>query len=296
MSILKHKVVMLFTLLCALAICSVSFASKVIEHNIDWAASVITVEGNGVAPANAATPAQAKMLARRAAIVDGYRNLAEIIKGVQVDSETTVENLMVANDTIRSKTNALIQGARIVKEEYDSYGGGSYVITMAINLFGESHSLAEAVMPAPPKYLAPEPIPPVETVVISRDPINNPPAKIIEKVVPRGTYTGLIIDCRDIEEDVSPSMSPMLKNESGMYIFKYTNLDHKKVIRQGMVTYSHGDATIGRAGAIPLIVKAIRLEDHRCNPVLDAETVALVLKENATSRFLENGNVVIMRR
>ena len=91
---------MLFTM-------SVGFAAD----GVKWEDSTITVKGMGLTPQNVKSPAQARMLARRAAVVDGYRLLAELIKGVNVDAETTVENLIVRSDTVRTKVNACVQGA-----------------------------------------------------------------------------------------------------------------------------------------------------------------------------------------
>ena len=46
------------------------------EGNVDWDSRVITVTGMGAAQPNAMNPAQARMMARRAAVADGYRQLA----------------------------------------------------------------------------------------------------------------------------------------------------------------------------------------------------------------------------
>jgi hypothetical protein len=57
-----------------------------------------------------------RQLAKRAAVVDAYRNLAEATQGVQVDADTTVEKLTLQSDTIRTHVSALIRGAKIVGE------------------------------------------------------------------------------------------------------------------------------------------------------------------------------------
>lgn len=69
-------------------------------------------------PKKVATEAQAKAMARRAAIADGYRQLAEIVNGIQLDSRTTVRNFITENDEINSRVKAVIRGARIVDTEY----------------------------------------------------------------------------------------------------------------------------------------------------------------------------------
>ena len=83
------------------------------EAATDWDGGRILAEGTGVAPARTA---QARALARRAAIADAYRQLAEQIQGGAVDASTTVEDMMVTNDTVRTHVSALVRGSRIVEE------------------------------------------------------------------------------------------------------------------------------------------------------------------------------------
>ncbi len=122
---------------------SMGFAAEA----VNWEESTITVKGTGLAPNNAVSPAQARVLSRRAAIVDGYRLLAESVKGVNVDAETTVENLMVSSDVVRTNVSACIKGAVVVSENEIP---GGYEVTMQIKMFGDSNPLASAVLPRPP--------------------------------------------------------------------------------------------------------------------------------------------------
>ena len=52
-----------------------SMATVLAAENVDWNRNVIRATGGGVAPANARNIAQARMMARRAAITDAYRQL-----------------------------------------------------------------------------------------------------------------------------------------------------------------------------------------------------------------------------
>ena len=87
----------------------------------EWATRVIRVTGSGVAP-ESGSAAQKKLMAKRAAQVDAYRNLAEQIKGVRIDAETTVENFMTKDDTIQTNVNTFIRGAKVVGVRYLSDG------------------------------------------------------------------------------------------------------------------------------------------------------------------------------
>ena len=79
---------------------------------------VINVVGEGVAPANTISPAQAYALAKRAAIVDAYRLIAEKVRGVEVQGEDDVKNMIVQHSLIRTSTSALIKNARIVETTF----------------------------------------------------------------------------------------------------------------------------------------------------------------------------------
>src|SRR5574337_1860217 len=107
---------------------------------VDWTTGVITAVGIGAPPAQPVNPAQARGMAERAAQAVAYRNLLEAVKGVRVDSSTTVENFVVAGDSIRTQVNGIIQGAMIMDKKYMS--DGSVEVTVGMKLTG---ALADAV-------------------------------------------------------------------------------------------------------------------------------------------------------
>jgi len=78
----------------------------------------IGVMGQGVAPMNTASPAQAYALAKRAAVADAYRLIAEKVKGVKVDGEDLIKNMMVKRSTVRTSVKAMVRNANIVETTY----------------------------------------------------------------------------------------------------------------------------------------------------------------------------------
>ena len=58
---------------------------------------------------------QKRLMAIRAARMSAIRELAEQIHGLKVDSNTTVIDLMVQNDTFRGIVSGVIRGARTVR-------------------------------------------------------------------------------------------------------------------------------------------------------------------------------------
>ena len=80
-------------------ISAVAFAAANYEEN------VVEAEGYGLSAAGSATEVQARLTARRAAIADAQRVLAEEMAAVQVDAETRVEDAakLVADDFYRGE-------------------------------------------------------------------------------------------------------------------------------------------------------------------------------------------------
>lgn len=79
---------------------------------------VITVTGQGVAPSVTSSPAQAYALAKRAAMVDGYRLIAERVKGVQVEGQDTIKNMMLQQSSTKTSVEALVRGANILNTTF----------------------------------------------------------------------------------------------------------------------------------------------------------------------------------
>ena len=78
----------------------------------------ISVVGQGVAPMNTASPAQAYALAKRAAIADAYRAIAEKVKGVRIDGQDLIKNMMVKRSTIRTSVKAMVRNANVVETTF----------------------------------------------------------------------------------------------------------------------------------------------------------------------------------
>ncbi|MDH4944924.1 LPP20 family lipoprotein [Sulfurimonas sp. C5] len=79
---------------------------------------IISVVGQGVAPMNTASPAQAYALAKRAAVADAYRLIAEKVKGVRVDGQDLIKNMMVKRSTVRTSVQAMVRNANIVETNF----------------------------------------------------------------------------------------------------------------------------------------------------------------------------------
>lgn len=243
-----------------------------------------TVEaiGIGLPPANVQNMAQARALSRRAAIVDAYRNLGETIQGVQVNSETTMQQLAISSDVVNTRMSAMIRGARILRELPQP--DGSYQIVMAVNLYGPG-SVAEIALDATrPAQIQ-----------------NFPPVRSNEPASPTvSVYTGVIIDARGLE--LVPTFSPGVYDETGRIVYGHLYIDQNRAISEGMVEYSLDDKMFqeavqggSRAGTRPMVIKAKAVRDHGCNVIISDSDADRMLKANEGAGFLRKLAVVFAK-
>jgi hypothetical protein len=98
-----------------------------------WYADEIEAKGYGAMSGDPQlSRAQKILMAERAAKLDAYRNLIERIKGVQVDSNTTVQDFITQDDTIMTNIQAFVRGARTVSSK--KLPDGSYEVVLRISL------------------------------------------------------------------------------------------------------------------------------------------------------------------
>ena len=66
-------------------------------------------------------------------------------------------------------------------------------------------------------------------------------------------------------------------------------------MNRGYVGYSSGMGNVARAGANPMIVKALSLRDNSIRPVISDNDAMNILSENKVTGFLTAGNVVFVK-
>jgi hypothetical protein len=236
---------------------------------VDWTTGVISAVGIGAPPAQPANPAQARAMAERAAQVVAYRNLLEAVKGIRVDSTTTVENFIVTSDLVKTQVNGIIQGAMITDKKYMS--DGSVEVTVGMKLTG---ALAEAVLP-------------------NTDGFRNASCT---RGSARPALFGLIVDARGL--GVRPAMAQKILNEDGKEIYGSAFINRDWAVREGMVGYLKDPAAAlanPRVTDKPLMVKAIKVSgDSRVDTVISNTDAAALQSASQNLSMLEKCRVIIL--
>lgn len=73
---------------------------------------LISVRGQGVEPTTG-TPQQRKLMAERAAVIDGYRKISERVAGMIINAYSAAGYNNISVDQVTSETNAYLRGAQV---------------------------------------------------------------------------------------------------------------------------------------------------------------------------------------
>jgi hypothetical protein len=242
----------------------------------DWTAGTVTARGIGIPPKNPASALQAKEMARTAAWSVALRNLLEVVKGVHVDSTTTVSNYVTTNDEVRTTVEGFVKGARIIKEQ--EMPDGSFETTVEMKLTGDFSSL-----------LLPKPEPKTDPLPQYKKPAAAP------RAVPR-SYTGLVVDARGT--GARPALAPRLLNEQGEEAYSVAYVEQRATAEQGIVVYAPDPSSAEinpRVTNSPLQIKALRSQGNQRTDLVisdaDAQTIHGV---PAHFKFLKEAKVLII--
>ena len=126
------KVLPLILMVLVVAGCSVrkptmqASPGSVLGGDQDQAAvqKVVTfdVVGKGLEPEHALTKGEAKLMAERAAIADGYRKMVEKIRGVYVEAFMKAGYGKVNEDLVSTRTQSWLRGVEVTEVREARYG------------------------------------------------------------------------------------------------------------------------------------------------------------------------------
>jgi len=243
------------------------------QGSINWSTGKVVAVGIGAPPSKPANMAQARAMARRAAITVARRNLLEISQGVQVDSMTLVKDFTVKSDIIRTSVQGVVRNAQVIDTAYMS--DGSVEVTMVMSLGGE---FANVILPPPPVGIG------------DPSPFQMPPPGTSQ------VYTGMVIDARGL--GARPAMAPKIVDESGKEIYGSAMVNREFAVQQGMVGYAKDlSAAQGnnRVTDRPVTIKALRTSGAaKCDVVISDSDAAKLTSAAENLSFLQKCRVMVV--
>ena len=188
------------------------------KGKVDWTNQYIEAKGQSVIDNDRfKNPAQAKLMAKRGAIVDAQRNLLEITKGVQVTSETKVQDMITTSDYIYSRVDGVIKNATQVGEAVEK--DGYMEVTMRIPLYDQK-GLAPVLYDQVVKKMSSTP---TITPITSEPSATTDTAKTTEVT----DMSNLVFNLNGKKYD--PSMFPVVLDENNNVLLDYSKIyDPKK--------------------------------------------------------------------
>ena len=186
---------------------------------INWTVQYIEATGTGILDNDRfKIPAQARAMAIRGAVVVAQRNLLEIVKGVHVQGETTVEDMMTTRDIIITRVEGIVKGAEMVGNPIEK-GDGSVEVRLRMPLYAEN-GLAPAVYDGPEK-----------PVVVDDGNMNPRPDSLPGAATRRGDDApakekGLALNLGGKPFD--PTLFPVIKDEDGNVVLDFKQIYNPK--------------------------------------------------------------------
>lgn len=268
--------------------------------NVDWTQQVIRCTGIGAPNPNLPMAAQ-RAGALRAAKEDAWRNLLETIKGINLTSETMVENAMVVSDVIRSRVEGTLRGYRIVDTRYMSTADvevdvevsmtGIVLDALLPQDFGGGVLMTGGQLLCPvcgQPWPAGKPVPAGVTLIQAGEGTSFPAGG--------GVYTGLVVDARDL--GVRPAMAPKVMDEGGDEVYGSKFVSREYAIDIGLVGYEKdiNHARLNeRVADNPLVVKGVqRSGPNKADIVISNADAMKIHNAAANMNFLQHCKVMFI--
>mgnify|MGYP006278135587 CR=1 FL=1 len=306
---MKRSRIVQFCLLLSLLVLLSGVVSAEVEDSLfdsqkksktDWEKSVVRAKGYGVAADHIKNKAQAKILAREAAITMAQRRLLEVIKGVNINSTQTVKNAQIQSDVIKKRLSGVIKGAMIVEEKQPAKG--TYMVVLEVKFYGQD-GIMKAILPTVKSETGSAGTgsnSSSELQVNDTSPAqdNNNTAEQSKAPTQQNldNYTGVIINT--INVNVKPAMFPKIYSANHKLVYGIDMLNTDGVITNGIVGYNrslNAAKANPRVGSNPLVINAQGAEgDTKADLVLAAADARKLKRIGAKNNIFKNNKVIIV--
>jgi hypothetical protein len=241
---------------------------------INWTDQVVRATGIG-APSPSMPPGAQRAGAIEAAKLYALRNILQMVKGMYIDSKTTVENAMISNDRIDAQVQGIVRNFKVVDTRYMSTGDIEVDVEVPLSSFYE---------------------------ILSDFPGGVPPAGYAQSGysgtgTPQGqVFTGLVVDASGL--GARPALSPKIVDETGNEVYGTGYVSRDYAIQVGVVGYEK-DLSRARANervaGNPIVIKAFNVSGpNKTDVVISNQDAQVIRNASVNMNFLEQCKVMIV--
>ncbi len=205
------------------------------------------------------------------------QQLFKLLRAVRVDQERRVADLLDTDNLLAARVLAWLDACGVSPDTNHSPDAPG----RACPLYGE---LADLLLP-----------PEIQSI----DSIKSIPAngrQNVNATPPAPGYTGIIVDARGLR--VTPMLMPVVRDENGREVYGPAFVSREHAVANGMVCYLRdleAARNNARAGAEPLIVKALVLENPAHPDLTVSSADAARIRGNSEHlAFMKKGRVIVV--
>ncbi len=238
---------------------------KLSHGQVNWTNKVIVVTGSA-APnlKGGVVAAQVRLQTERAAELDAYRKVLEIVKGVRVDSNWTVGDMMQSVPEVKTSVEGIIKGMKRIDTKYYSDGGVDVIVQVDLEGMLASTVAKEVVKKSETKNTVAKKedgskevsAKDVKKEEIKKEGTKKEESKV-EKKAESGEVTGIIISVKGL--GYQPVMYPRILDDKDNELFAADKADPALLSEGKLISYYLNESAAKNSDKVkdkPVVINA----------------------------------------